>query len=230
MEKGKVIQHDYLRVPLQLLDGVLLGDGETKVNFLLNAYSTYYVWVARKMGMDRLGGFERFCERNGVKELEGKLSHRQMSSIGNDILNNIGTDNFTATYINIEIFEDFYNEAKSLKVWEAFIMALALKSIIGTKPIGVDKTNYRHVWARMNGRKKAYQGEPDHVKSGYKKRKLKQIKDVLVKDWYLTYYAENTRGFYFSFTKNYEFVKKYAEAQKQKNSNDLEKEVDNIPF
>jgi hypothetical protein len=131
--------------------------------------------------------------------------------------------------VNAALVWDYKDGYKTDFEKACFLAFIALKSILGGKPYCKATNDY--LLARMAG--KAAVGEypdlPEPLKKYSTRYQLDRIKNELVANWGLTYYSRFTRGFYFSFTVDFEKLVRQAEnkreATKQKARKNIEAEI-----
>lgn len=109
----------------------------------------------------------------------------------------------TMTGISTKMFVDFYDKPKKEFEKVCLLAFLSFKSILGKKRYC--KSNFNLLFARMNGLNKPLPTKeftPCTVISKYQTKWFRRkFTTELENNWYLKYYAEDVRGFYFSFAK-----------------------------
>lgn len=203
----------YFNFPVQLMQGILKANEQTKKVFLNNLlhYSIYRHSVL----------IEDF---NEYEETDEQRFNRSAGWLGVELGNvkyalNAGIELYARyknakvfTGLNTAIFWDFYNNDKTSYHWECLFAFLAFKSIIGKKQYV--KTNNQLLFTRMAGREKVkdYQA----IKGfNFTRYHLDKIKTELQLNWSLQYYSRYTKGFYAGFGISLESLVYEAEKRKE---------------
>ncbi len=203
----------YFRFPIEMMRGVLSSDSETKQQFLENLlyFHLYTQFDSADLieNTNEVATFSKYALNGWCVELGN--AERSYSN-GKELANKYKkAKSFTS--LNTSIFWQFYKEIKSSNEWLALFMFLALKSIIGAKSYGL--SNNALLLSRMDG----YSIMQPREKLSFKitNYRIQETKNDLRLDWGLSYYAQHTRGFYFSFKLPIEKLIKIAEEQKRSN-------------
>ncbi len=203
----------YFRFPIEMMRGVLNASSETKQQFLDNLldFHLYNHFISADLieNTNEVATFSKYA----LNGWHVKLGNAEwVYSNGKELANKYKkAKSFTS--LNTSIFWQFYKETKSPNEWLALFMFLALKSIVGAK--SYSSSNNALLLSRMDG----YSTIQPREKLSFKitNYRIQETKNDLRLDWRLSYYAQHTRGFYFSFKLPIEKLIKIAEEQKRSN-------------
>lgn len=184
----------YLNFPIQLLQGFV-----GKSFKILNDICDYaiYIHCEKLEAGDTLGKL-----RDSTNYFRILLHDREASyNNGKRLFEKFLNEPTVHVGLSTKIFWDFYkNDDKKTEFDKICLLGfLAFKSIVQNKPYC--KTNNKLWLARMDGKLRTpcnnkYSKTIQKYNNEYQTKKIKQELEL---NWYLTYYAYYTRGFYISF-------------------------------
>lgn len=191
----------YIKLPISLMKGVLLGNTSTKRTFLNNAlaYDLYFKLSNAMISTD----YEDIRKAYNDMILPDNTELGKLFQIGKDIYEeHEAKGTYPVTYMSINIFGIVKENVSTYKDWDELFMYLAIKSMIGVKK-KYYKTNNDTVWARMMGeRSKTDIPRIGNGVKNYTNYIMRNIRFNLTENWGLADHSYKRRGFYVSFTYN----------------------------
>jgi hypothetical protein len=182
---------EYLNIPVQLMAN-FLEDTQTAIR---NIY--YYSLYAHFIKIEKGTSKERY------RETCDWLNFQEVNREDNLLFGKILYQrylNSPMTGIERLVYSEFNKCEKSDFDKACFLAYHALKSIVGNKTF--QKTDNKLLWSRMDGKVKTIKEVSDlseKVRYFAQEYQTLKIKRELQDNWGLIYYAQQTRGFYFSF-------------------------------
>ena len=198
----------YFNFPIELLSD-FLNDSSKVLNNICD-YALYSHSLNMEYG-DELECMKASAEffRISKSNIEGSLKN------GKQLFERIRA-NGPKVGINLTIFWDYYSNYKSDFDKVCLLAFLAIKSILNKKPYC--KIDNRFLLARMDGKAKSCDFEElsYNILKYANEYQTKKIKYQLSDSWNLKTYSRYTRGFYVSFSLNYDDL--VYEAEKRRKS------------
>lgn len=182
---------EYLNIPIQLLSD-FLDDTQTSIR---NIY--YYSLYAHFIKIEKGTLKERYKET--CDWLNFKAVNREDNLLYGKVLF-LRYPNSPMTGIGRNVYSEFNKLEKSDFDKACFLAFHALKSIVGNKTF--QKADNKFLWSRMDGKVKTIKDVSElseRVRYFAQEYQTLKIKRELQDNWGLIYYAQQTRGFYFSF-------------------------------
>jgi len=182
---------EYLNVPIQLLSGFLENTKHSIRNIYY--YSLYAHFIKIEKGTDK-EKYRDTCNWLNFQEIDREETLR----LGKILYEKF--QNSPMTGIDRNLYSEYNKLDKSDFDKACFLAFHSLKSIAGNKTF--QKADNKFMWARMDGKVKTINEVTELSESlrfyAQEYQTLK-IKRELQENWGLIYYAQHTRGFYFSF-------------------------------
>ncbi|MEI7830753.1 MAG: hypothetical protein WCI31_13335, partial [Prolixibacteraceae bacterium] len=218
---------EYLNIPVQLLSEFL--DDTQSVIRNIYYYSLYAHFIKIENGTIK-ERYKESCHRLNFQEI-----NREVNLIYGKVLYE-RYQNSPMTGIERHIYSEFNKLEKSEFDKACFLAYHALKSIVGNKTF--QKADNKLLWSRMDGKVKSIEDVSElseRVRYFAQEYQTLKIKRELQENWGLIYYAQQTRGFYFSFRLELKALirealkrkRKTVESQRLKKIKLLEEEVFN---
>lgn len=212
---------EYFNFPIALIAGAHTDIKKVCTNII--EYVIYAHYLNLKLGTE-------------TKKIEQAYSYAKVSGQTDNRAYNNGKTLYDSLPLNLPIASvkretvwEFLNTTKTDFDIAVFCAYCAIKSILGKKTYV--RASYIYLLARMDGLKSTsdlgWIEADNYYYNTYNGRKKKdRIKDKLVQDWGLRYYAKGTRGFYISFAMPLVDLICIAERQKKKNKDARQKQTE----
>lgn len=182
---------EYLNIPVQLLSDFLVDTQTTIRNIYY--YSLYAHFIKNEKGTIK----ERY------KESCDWLNFQEVNREDNLFFGKVLFQrylNSPMTGIERRVYSEYNKLEKSDFDKACFLAYHALKSIVGNKTF--QKADNKLLWSRMDGKVRTIKDVSElseSVRYFAQEYQTLKIKRELQENWGLIYYAQQTRGFYFSF-------------------------------
>lgn len=186
-----VAKVEYLNVPIQLLAGFLENTKQSIRNIYY--YSLYAYFIQINKGTDK-EKYRYICNYLNFQEVDREETLRQGKILFERYQNS------PMTGIERNLYSEYNKLEKSDFDKACFLSYHSLKSIVGNKTF--QKADNKFMWARMDGRVKTINEISElseNLRYYTQEYQTLKIKRELQENWGLIYYAQHTRGFYFSF-------------------------------
>lgn len=203
-----VAKAEYLNVPIQLLSGFLDNTRSSIRNIYYYSLYAHYVTIEKGTEKER---YKETCNWFNFQDVDREETLRHGKILFERFQNS------PMTGIERNLYSEYNKLEKSDFDKACFLAFHALKSIVGNKTF--QKADNKFMWARMDGRVKTIrdQGELSEKLRFYTQEyQTLKIKRELQENWGLIYYAQKTRGFYFSFKMDLRSLIREAMKRKQK--------------
>jgi hypothetical protein len=205
---NNVAKAEYLNIPVQLLSGFL---DNTRLSIRnIYYYSLYAHFVKINKGSDK-EKYRECCNWFNFQEVDREETLRHGKILFERFQNS------PMTGIERNLYSEYNKVEKSDFDKACFLAFHSLKSIVGSKPF--QKADNKFMWARMDGKVKTVSdvGElSEKLRFFTQEYQTLKIKRELQENWGLIYYAQQTRGFYFSFKMDLKSLIREAMKRKQK--------------
>lgn len=197
---------EYLNIPIQLLSEFL--DDTQKSIRNIYYYSLYAHFIKIEKGTIK-ARYKETCDWLNFQEVNREDNLLFGKVLFQRYLNS------PMTGIERNLYSEFNKLEKSDFEKANFLAYHALKSIVGNKIF--QKADNKLLWSRMDGRVKTIKDVSElseKVRYFAQEYQTLKIKRELQENWGVIYYAQQTRGFYFSFKLDLKSL--IREAQKRK--------------
>lgn len=215
----------FINVPIQLLAGFLEDTRSSMRN--IYHYALYAHFIQLRKGSEK-EKYKETCEWYNFQEVDREENLYRGKLLFDRYVN------APMTGIDRNLFTEYNKQDKSDFEKACFLAYHALKSIVADKTF--QKCDNRFLWARMDGHPKSIKEISElseNMQFYCQEYQTLKIKRELQQNWGLVYYAQHTRGFYFSFKINLKALilqamkrkKTLVERERVQNIRNLEKAV-----
>ena len=215
-------EHRYFTFPVTLLQGAFEDVCEVCCNII--TYCCYRIGI----GMESSTNLGKM--KAAAKYFEMEFSDPDQAYQNGLKIFQTTPDRTPMTSIKKELVLDFYKNNKNEFQIAVFLAFCSIRSILQTKPYckAVDV----YLLSRMNGNAKMCEDYLSHpILKKYSSRYfLNKLKEELINNWKMKYYAKKTRGFYVSFDLSLDelvlqVIKKQKKQLNEKHQNEVKEAI-----